>query len=98
MEHTRFSALSRNLRSRRTAIGSLALIAGTLTGHPQAALSASRKRNPRCPKTHHHQKCGKNKKCVNTLTHLDHCGSCNSRCEEGVDCINGVCGGPVEPA
>ena len=98
MEHARFTALSRSLRGRRTAIGGLLLALAALTVGPEAGLSASRKRSARCPKTLQHKKCGKSKTCVNTLTHPDHCGGCRNRCGEGVDCIRGICGGPVEPA
>lgn len=97
MEHARFASLSRNLRSRRTAIGGLALALATLTVTHEEERSTARKRTARCPKTLQHKKCGRNKKCVNTLTHPDHCGDCKNRCEEGVDCIKGICGGPVEP-
>jgi Stigma-specific protein, Stig1 len=98
MLHVRFASLSRDLRSRRTAIGGLALALTALMVPPAEELAASRKRTARCPKTLQHKKCGKNKKCVNTLTHPDHCGGCKNRCDEGVDCIRGICGGPVDPA
>lgn len=97
MEHARFAWHSRNLRSRRTALGALALVLAALVDAPEEELSASRKRIARCPKTLQHKKCGKNKKCVNTLTHPGHCGGCMNRCPKGVDCISGICGGPVEP-
>lgn len=97
MEHVRFTALSRDRRSRRTAIGGLALALAALTITPEQAPAASRKRNARCPKTLQHKKCGRNKKCVNTLTHPGHCGGCKNRCPEGAECISGICGGPVAP-
>jgi Stigma-specific protein, Stig1 len=34
-----------------------------------------------------------NDRCVNLDRNENHCGECFNRCEEGVECVDGVCGG-----
>jgi hypothetical protein len=34
-----------------------------------------------------------NGQCVDTMSHMNHCGGCNRPCNGGLACSNGQCGG-----
>src|SRR5215216_5146072 len=36
-------------------------------------------------------------RCVNLKRNENHCGECFNRCEQGQECVDGVCGGEVCP-
>jgi hypothetical protein len=36
-------------------------------------------------------------RCVNRETNENHCGSCGNRCDDGEECVGGVCGCPGTP-
>jgi hypothetical protein len=38
-----------------------------------------------------------NERCVNLETNDNHCGECFNRCDEDVECVNGMCGGACTP-
>ena len=38
-----------------------------------------------------------NDRCVNLKRNENHCGSCSTRCDEGQECVEGVCQGGGEP-
>src|SRR5215218_7590923 len=38
-----------------------------------------------------------NDRCVNLNRNENHCGECFNRCERGVECVEGMCGGGSEP-
>jgi hypothetical protein len=38
-----------------------------------------------------------NDRCVNLDRNENHCGECFNRCDEGVECVEGMCGGGSEP-
>ncbi|MFT4038627.1 MAG: hypothetical protein QM692_10640 [Thermomicrobiales bacterium] len=88
MEQPRFFALARRIGSRRAALTGLTAVAAAVAGSgPEAG--ALRKNKKVCKARY--KKCGK--RCIDPFNDPAHCGSCKNRCDAGVDCVMGVCGG-----
>lgn len=71
-----------------------ALVGGTLTSFGIGGVAAA---DVRC--SEEQRRCGV--RCVNLQTNERHCGNCFNRCEEGEECVAGVCQGggcPPDPA
>lgn len=89
MEPTRLDAVARRLGSRRTVLASAALIVAAGLVQASDVAEGRRKRRKICKLEA--IRCGK--KCVDPRTDARHCGGCGKPCEEGVECVNKVCGG-----
>ncbi|MFT4038625.1 MAG: hypothetical protein QM692_10630 [Thermomicrobiales bacterium] len=93
MEQARFSALIRRLGSRRYALAGLAAVAAFTAGSGLTEEARSKKKKNKNKKFcfRRYTKCGK--RCIDVSNDPEHCGDCSTRCDAGVDCVLGVCGG-----
>src|SRR5215208_4315226 len=91
-EENFFDELARGLADGSVTRGkALRLMGSALVGTALASVPGVAWANDRCPEGE--SRC--NDRCVNLQRSERHCGSCSNRCEEGQECIDGVCGGEV---
>lgn len=90
MEQGRFSALTRSVGARRAALAGLAAFVAA-AAIPAADGETRRKNKKRVYCHRRYIKCGK--RCIDAYNDPEHCGGCKTRCDTGVDCVLGVCGG-----
>ncbi|MFT4038689.1 MAG: hypothetical protein QM692_10955 [Thermomicrobiales bacterium] len=91
MDDAQLDKLSRAVASRRTVMGGLAAVAAAVAPAllPEALAKKKKKKKKKKACASGATRCGD--ACVNLQTDAQHCGSCNSRCGNGVACVDGKC-------